>query len=192
MRRLIVTLLLCSSLPIHAASLSLQAGQLLLDGQPLSAAHSSREALLTPDGRHVVSVGTAPAGEGIWLLPVDGSMARLLLAARADDEPQRNLTDFSSLAFSPDGRELYFLTSAWVTSGALHRIALDGGQPEYLSDANDLRVIASGEHAGKLLVQRHRYLEGGGSHEVWFLLDATGRELQELGDDERVPERWLR
>lgn len=202
MRHLIACLLLATaSLPLAAASLNLQQGNLLLEdaGQSrlLLDTHDVREAVLSADGRQAVLVRSQTTADGessaLWLLDTAGSgEPRRLLESRPADEPKQNLTDFNTLAFSADGRQLYFLSSAWATSSALHRLDLQSGQTQYLSDANDLRVIGTGKHAGKLLVQKHKYRTGGGSQEVWYLIDASGRELRRLGEGEKVLQDWLR
>lgn len=155
----------------------------------------SREAVRSPDGRWLASV-RRPAGEGsldeLWIADAAGRSPRRLLASRPHPEPQRNLTEFNTLAFSPDGRMLYFLTRAWVTSNALHRMALAGGEPVYLGAANNLQVVLRGRYTGYLVVQKHTYFKGGGSHEPYCLLTPSGRQVRELGDDERALEALLR
>lgn len=155
----------------------------------------SREAVRSPDGHRLASV-RRPAGEGsldeLWIADADGRSPRRLLAPRPHPDPQRNFTGFNTLAFSPDGRMLYFLSQAWTTSNALHSIALAGGEPVYLGAANNVQVVPRGRYAGYLVVQRHKYFKGGGSHEPYCLLTPGGREVRELGDDERALDALLR
>lgn len=147
---------------------------------------AAREVLHSPDGRwtaYLISAEDDPSAAGLWLRGPGTPSAGRRLAPQAEAEPERNLTGFNNLAFSPDSRALYFLTTAWTTSDALHRLPLEGGAPAYLGPANSVQPIAQGRHAGELIVQRHQYLPGGGSHEAYCLLSADGQLLRELGDD---------
>jgi hypothetical protein len=160
----------------------------------LLASRDSHEAVLSPDGRWLAYV-RRPVGKGsldeLWIADAAERSPRRLLAPQPHQAPQHNLTGFNTLAFSPDGRMLYFLTQAWTTSNALHRIALAGGEPVYLGAAKNLQVVPRGRYAGYLVVQKHKYFKGGGSHEPYCLLTQNGREVRELGEDKRVLEALL-
>lgn len=156
---------------------------------------AAREVLQSPDGRwtaYLVSAEDDPSAAGLWLRGPGTPPAGRRLAPRAQAEPERNLSGFNNLAFSPDSRALYFLTTAWTTSDALHRLPLEGGAPAYLGPANSVQPIAQGRHAGELIVQRHQYRPGGGSHEAYCLLSADGQLLRELGDDPAALNALLR
>lgn len=155
----------------------------LLGGGPIAWAEPA--AVISADGRLRAWVSAA---DEVWLSEADGQPPRRLLAARPDDDPRRNLSGFNNLAFSPDGRALYVLTEAWVTSNALHRIALDSGQIRFITDANAVEVIAKGRLAGHLMVQKHKYFPQGGSYEAWFLISPTGREIARLGTGPAAPD----
>jgi hypothetical protein len=138
---------------------------------------------LSPDGRWRAEVN---ADDELWLATTAataGEAPRRLLAPRPDDDPKRNLTGFNHPAFSADGRVLYVLATAWATSNALHGVDVATGATRFISDANDFQVVHEGRHAGRLVVQRHTYLPGGGSREVWFLIAPDGRTLRRIGDD---------
>jgi sugar lactone lactonase YvrE len=191
-KSLIPLALLLLGAPAVADSVHVSDGDLFIvaaDGgfRQLTTSHDIRDPLLSPDGAWVAYVRdpTAPApgdteeatdASELWLMDSATGQGRRLLANQPSEQPKENLTDFNGLAFSPDGRTLYFLTAAWVTSNALHRIDLESGARRYLSDANSLLVIPDGPHAGQLIVSKHRYLPGGGSYDHFWLLSPEGKE----------------
>jgi sugar lactone lactonase YvrE len=87
-----------------------------------------------------------------------------------------------SLCFSPDGKLLYFISSAWVTSGALHVVTLDTGRERFLAAANSVEVVASGTYGGHLIVRQHRYFLSAGSYDWYWLFDPKGREIGPVGE----------
>ncbi len=91
--------------------------------------------------------------------------------------------DEESLKFSPDGKRLYFITSAWVTSGALHRVNVDGSGERFVAAANSLKVLGSGSYKGHLIISQHRYFLGGGSYDWYYVFTPQGKEVGPLGAD---------
>jgi hypothetical protein len=147
---------------------------------PAVGAEEGARATLSTDGRWRARVS---ADDEIWLAGTAGEAPRRLLAPRPADDPKRNLTGFNHPAFSADGRVLYVLATAWATSNALHGIDVATGATRFISAANDFQVVRDGRHAGRLVVQRHTYLPGGGSREVWYLVTPDGRTLRRIGSD---------
>jgi len=101
-------------------------------------------------------------------------------------ELQRTIAhiDDDSLCFSPDGTDLYFISSAWVVSGALHVVNVRTGRERFVDAANSVEVVRSGEYAGHLIVNQHRYFLGTGSFDWYWLLDPKGREVGPVGECE--------
>ncbi len=93
------------------------------------------------------------------------------------------IVDPRSLTFSPDNKALYFLTSAWVTSGALHVVNINGSKLRYLQPANLFDVIKQGKHKGKLVIQQHQYATGGGSYEGCWLYTSEGKKVRRLSEN---------
>ena len=141
-----------------------------------------RDPVLSPGGRRVAFVRRDTTVSELWIVDVGGGPARRLVAARPNDEPRANLTRFASPRFSPDGRTIYFLTEAWVTSGAVHAVDVATGRVRYVCPGNSLRVVPRGEYAGHLMVEQHRYFVGGGSYDWVWLVTPAGRDVGPIGE----------
>jgi len=78
----------------------------------------------------------------IWTYDIATKKERLLVKNNfLCDEPKKMIVDPNDLQFSPDGKTLYFFTSAWTTSGALHAINIDGAKLRYVTPALSYEVI---------------------------------------------------
>ena len=76
--------------------------------------HPANGFAISPDGRTLAFVATAPGKSGLWVRPLDGTAARLLPGTQGAFYP----------FWSPDGRSL-----AYATSGKLWRVDAAGGSP---------------------------------------------------------------
>jgi len=88
----------------------------------------------------------------------------------------------SSLQFSPDEKKVYFITAAWVTSGAVHCVNIDGTDEHFVVPSNYLEVIDRGEHKGDLIIQQHRYFLGGGSYDWYWLYSIEDNTFNPIGE----------
>jgi hypothetical protein len=102
---------------------------------------------------------------------------QVLLTAKPSTEPEHNLTDFSHLRLSPDGKTLYFEASAWVTSNAVHSLNIATGKVSYVTSGEIACLVLQGEHQGDLIVEQHRYFVQGGSFDALYLYEPTGKEV---------------
>lgn len=102
---------------------------------------------------------------------------RILLHSHPANNPKDNLTNFSHLVLSPDNKMLYFETSAWATSGAIHAIDLSTKKVVYVTHGAIACVVLAGEFQNGLIVEQHRYFLQGGSHDDLWLYDPSGREI---------------
>lgn len=150
---------------------------------------------LAPDGRRVAFVRATPGqtvetGSGeeeateIWMVGVDGKNPTLLVRGKGDAKEMRNvLAALQTPQFSPDGKQVYFGSAAWATSGAIHAVDLRTRRVRFVMPGNGLEVVRTGEYRGCLLVQQHRYFLGGGSFDWFWLFRADGKEVGPVGED---------
>jgi hypothetical protein len=192
--------LLLAATPLAAQTVTAVHGDLVLTrpgAAPLRLTDSGRDhsPVLSPDGQRVVFVrGAGTGAQGpteLWIVDARGGGERRLVAARMSDQPKQSLSDLQDPAFSPDGRVVYFLSDAWVTSGAVHAVDLATGRERYVCPGNSLEVVPRGEYAGHLVVQQHRYFVGGGSYDWYWLVTPDGRDVGPLGEStEMFKETW--
>jgi hypothetical protein len=92
------------------------------------------------------------------------------------------IIDPHNLQFSPDSKTLYFETSAWVTSGAIHAVNVNGNHLRFVTDGSELRVVKSGSYKGDIIVNQHRYRFKGdtplGSYNWDWLFTPTGKQIK--------------
>ena len=125
--------------------------------------------------------------EQIWIVNIEHKKERLLVDHHFScDKPTEVIIDPNHLMFSPDGKTLYFLTSAWVTSSALHAVNIEDAKQRYLLPANSLNVVAYGEYKGNLIVNQHRYFINGGSYDWYWLFTPEGKEIGPLGEKSSI------
>lgn len=150
---------------------------------------------LSPDGSLVVFVRStpgkvveSPTGDSVeetelWTVRTDGTQPRLVLRGGVEkgsnDVP---VASFSSPQFSPDGTQVYFLSIAAVTSGAVYACNIKTGKLKEVCGANSLLVVRKGHFAGDLVVEQHRYFVGGGSYDWVYVATTDGKEIGPLGD----------
>ena len=127
----------------------------------------------------------------VWIVDIDGKNEKILVRDRNPDEKGYKEwkgedviahIDDPSLQFSTDGKKIYFISSAWVTSGALHSVNIDGTKEHFIAPANYLKVIPDGEYKGNLLIQQHRYFLKGGSYDWYYVFTPEGKEVGPLAE----------
>ena len=94
------------------------------------------------------------------------------------------LAGFSSPQFSTDGRYVFFLSSAWATSGALHVVDTTNRKEHFVCAAHDFQVVRSGKYRDHLLVFQHRYFILSGSYDWFWIFSPDGKEIGPVGPDE--------
>jgi hypothetical protein len=172
------------------------------DGRPVQVTRSGKDTspVLSPDRTMVAFIRTGDKiipkgcddfsdtktkyGNQVWIYDVVTKKDRLLVQNNFScDIPEKQIVDPGSLQFSPENKTLYFITSAWMTSGALHAVNVDGTGEHYVIPASSLEVITKGQHKGDLIVGQHRYFIGGGSYDWLWLYTPQGKEEGPLGDE---------
>jgi hypothetical protein len=125
-----------------------------------------------------------PRPDELRQINADGTGDKALLTGRKGG-PDEQLCDFKNKQFSSDGRRLYFLTSSWATSGALHVYDMRTSDEHFVLPANDLLVLSfcPNKYKDDLVVLLHRHFLLGGSYDWYWLYDSTGKkELGPLGE----------
>jgi len=150
--------------------------------------------VLSPDGRWIVFVRALPGkkirtGVGdtdaaeLWQIKSSGEEPSILVAPHEDENMQKVIANFEDVRFSTDGRYVYFVTSAYATSGAVHVVDTTCRKVKFLMPGNGLEVVPSGEYQDCLLVGQHRYFIGGGSYDWIWLFQKDGKEVEPVGED---------
>jgi len=165
-------------------------------GQTTALTSSGRDSgpILAPDGKWVAFVRKVEGKKiatgsdelhptELWQVRTDGKEASLLVKCRAAEKPESLIAGFENLQFSTNGKLLYFVTSAWATSGAVHVVDSTNRKERYLFPGSDLKIVTSGEYKDCLLVQQHKYFVGGGSYDWFWLLRPDGKEVGPVGED---------
>ena len=148
---------------------------------------------LSPDKRRIAYVHKVPgkeistgAGEAtpteLRIMDIDGKNQETLVRSADAERVEEVLASFSSPAWSPDGRTLYFCSGAWATSGAIHAYDFERKTQRYVMPGNGPEVVPSGEYRGHLLVEQHRYFLGGGSFDWYWLFTPEGKQVGPVGE----------
>jgi dipeptidyl aminopeptidase/acylaminoacyl peptidase len=152
----------------------------------------------SPDGKWIVFVKksnyTIPSNcfyfakkgeqaDEIWIVNTKDMTKKLLVAPHFScGDVSKVIIDPHNLQFSPNSKTLYFETSAWVTSGAIHAVDVDGNHLRFVTDGGELRVVRSGPYKGDIIVNQHRYRFKGdtplGSYNWDWLFTPTGKQIK--------------
>ena len=194
MKTLFVALRALSPLFTSAGTVSVERGNIVYrDGtdrlRALTTTGDCADLALSRDGRlaaftrrqQEVEERAAPLVD-VWLLRLVDYSARRLVVAKYGRHPEEELSGIDKLAFSLNGSELYFVSSAWATSGAIHAVAVSGGHPRFVVAGNNFAIVERGKFAGFLLVHQHRAKRGGGAWNPYALVSPAGDVVKVLGE----------
>ncbi|HVX81650.1 MAG: hypothetical protein ACTHOR_04565 [Devosia sp.] len=192
------------AIPAHAATVGVEQGNIIVDGQPVTSGGNDSDPLLSPDGKFVVFVrlgadsdamakcssdGALPVrGVALYRVGIDGKGLAKLLDAHGSDKPETSLCEFDSMAFDSSGRYLYFDTPAWATSSAVHVLDLKAKRERFFVAGGLERVLAGcgdKKYRDHVIVTQHRYFVFGGSYDWAYLFSPAGKELGAVTDDAR-------
>lgn len=124
------------------------------------------------------------AVDQIWLYDLKRPNKLLLVPPNFDcDAPKKVIVSIDRIQFSLDSKKLYFETSAWAVSGALHSVNLDGSHLNYIAPSNHFSLISKGLYAGDLVIDQHRYYIPLGSFDEYWAFTPEGKELGPIGPD---------
>ncbi len=198
---LVTAPLAAGPLPDKPSGVSVQSGRLLLTYPhhlPMAVVgvtHASAPCL-SPDRRHIAFIKAVPGasidtGSGsnepnqLWVLDTETLKAACLVKSHNADDIKQILAGLSRPAFSPNGREVFFQSSAWAVSDAVHAVSITTRRVRFVCDGNSFSVVRKGSHRGMLLVEKHKYHSGkGGAYDAVWLVAPSGRELKRWGSEE--------
>ena len=160
-------------------------------------AHAS-ESLQSPNGKWTVFVkksgfivpsdcffnsSKGEHADEIWIVNNSNKTKKRLVSPHfICGDVSKVILDPHNLHFSPDSKTLYFETSAWVTSGAIHAIDTNGKNLRFVTHGGDLRILQSGPYKGNLIVNQHRYRFKGdtplGSYDWDWLYTPIGKQIK--------------
>ena len=180
---------------ILATALSLSLLSSLLAAPVSNLPHGASEPALSPDKHSVAYIQAAPGAKistglgdadpnQVWLLDTRTHSKTRLVVGKSSDDMKQVLGGLSHPVFSADGREVYFLSSAWATSDAVHAVDIKTHQVRYITDGNSLSVLQKGRYRGNLIVNKHKYRPNeGGAYDADWLVSPSGREIKMLVTD---------
>lgn len=115
----------------------------------------------------------------VWIVNTDKMTKKLLVAPHFScKNVSKVILDPHHLQFSPDSKTLFFKTSAWVVTGAIHAIDVNGSNLRFVTDGGKYHIIQNGPNKGNLIVNQHRYHNGGGSFDWDWLYTPTGKQIK--------------
>lgn len=94
------------------------------------------------------------------------------------DFPFKEISDISDVVVSNDSKTIYFIVSAWVTSGAVLSVNRMSGEIKYISDGNSLMAIRQGDFIGNLITLKHRYGKVSSYDEYSIIDENNGRSIE--------------
>ncbi|MFS7186055.1 hypothetical protein AB6848_11340 [Serratia proteamaculans] len=150
----------------------------------------------------VFYTASSPMGTAMFFAGSKGFVK--ILGEIPSGDVKSNITGITNVIYNELSGDLYFMSDAWATSGAIHKLdkktwmnVLEFSsmptQKEvgYITDGNSLYLIRSGKYSGHLIVSKHKYRKAGGSYDPYFLVTIDGKELKEIGETKESVDQFL-
>ena len=199
----ILVVFACVPVVAHAQTVTIEGGNVFFKADSsksavqLTTSGKDEQATLASDGQMAAFVRRMPGktvetalgpteATELWRIRVDGTEAKRIVAGRSAAKMDSVLAGFRDPQFSSDGKRIYFLSAAWVTSAAVHVVDVKTGAEHFVCPGNSLEVLRQGHYAGHLLVSQHRYFLAGGSYDWIWLFTPDGREVGPVADSENA------
>ncbi len=110
----------------------------------------------------------------------DGTGSSTLSYADSDQYPFSGICNITNIQLSPDGHRVYFQTSAWTVSNAIHYCFIPNGKIAFFSSGN-LKGI---DNDGNLVISSTGIEQGKGRYTQDWLFDKDGNELKAVSEKE--------
>jgi len=122
----------------------------------LTGAERDSEPVLSPNGRWIafnreiegavekceLAVHLDCPSDQLWLIDLENDSEELLLEPRADArDVKKVIYNFKGKAFSPDSQTVYFFTTAYAVSDAIHSVDIKEKKDRYVTHGNSLQVV---------------------------------------------------
>jgi len=124
-------------------------------------------------GDHKACLGEACLGEGYYIynqlvikdlsndkeniIVQSGKFTNLKISNLPKKYPFDTIAGMGTPIFSSDDGYIYFIASAWSTSGAIFSVNLKTKEIKYITDGMSLELIKTGEFKGNLIINRRHY-----------------------------------
>lgn len=204
LKAIIAAALALAAVDTHAQSVVVQYGNLVYRTasgatEVLTETGADGSPAISPDGNLIAFTRQRPGEQAdsndpnssslsdVYVIRISDHALKKIVTAAHSTQPENELSGINSFKFSPDGSTLYFNTTAWTTSGAIHSVPVQGGRERFVTNGNGFAVVQRGKYAGYLVTSQHRYMEGHGSWNPYVLVSPDGKEIKvlgEFGDDE--------
>lgn len=104
-----------------------------------------------------------------------------LVIPTADSDPTKCISNIVNVNKSHDGSKLYFETSPWPTTNAIHVVDLNTFKEKFFTDGYFVKNVGEYPNTNSVIVQKNYIKEGQGRINSYFAIASSGEELCELG-----------
>lgn len=144
----------------------------------MAAQEFNLESLDVPGEMASYSIMSAtPVGSGNKIVFDNGIKEVQIVVEKKSTDPKKNLSNFKNISLSPDAKTIYFDSSAWATSDAIHSVNVKTHKERYVASGDLLCVIPSGNYKGNLIVIQDGFFVQGGRHSDIYMISPTGKKM---------------
>lgn len=143
------------------------------------------------DNKTVIFAANSKAGS--FLMLATPSEVVKILGEMPNRDIKKNIKSIRQVDVFLIKKDVYFLSSAWATSGAIHKITWNKiinmfnnipitiDDIKFITNGNSFYIIQSGKYQGYIIANKHKYRAGGGSYDIYVLVSPSGKEIKEIG-----------
>lgn len=153
------------------------------------------------DNKTVIFAANAKAGSFLMLATPNRIVK--ILAEIPNKDVKKNIESIRQVDVFLIKKDIYFLSSAWATSGAIHKITWNKiinavnnipitiDDIKFVKNGNSFYIIQSGKYQGYIIANKHKYRAGGGSYDIYVLVSPLGKEIKEIGLEKQSVNNFL-